>query len=477
VAAWPVLAAVTALRGGESAARNSFHRSGYELLFVPLAPATKRLVKPILDTLLERLGDALGAGLVLVLVGALHLGAARLGFVVFVLAATEFGVILRVRRGYVATLSANLAARAVELDEVAHAVDDDATAREAVRSTLLDMREGELRKSMVESQLGRSLMKSLRIELPAPAAPAVAADAPVTAPPRPTPRRFEDPVLQTIEDLASADATRARAALERWDRRDKRPLPFVVALLARADLHKDATRALARAGDRFAGSLADHLDDPDEPFDVRRRLPRALAACQSPKALGALTRALRDGRFEVRYQAAAALERIAAHAGKRPPEAAVWAAVRDELKKTRAVWEAQRLVDEDDDDPLADVVGRRGAHGLRHVFRLLGLVLDPKPLALSYRAVLADDAQFRAVGLEYLENVLPKDVRAALWPFIGDERKVPPARASHRTLERVVEDLEATGALSRPLPKRSPAGDGAERAATTLSSAPPQESD
>ncbi len=456
VAALPGLWSAAVLRGGENAMRNSFHRAGYELLFVPLSPASKRVVKPILDTLLDRLGDAVGAGLILLLVSVFHLSAARLALAVFVLAALELVVIPRVRRGYVATLSSNLAARAVELDEVAEAIDDDATAREAVRSTLLDMRAEDLRRSMVQSELGKSMMRSLEIDDPdfVERAREAVSSGPPQASPRPPARLFDDPVVQLVADLASDDSARARAALERWDRRDKRPLPFVIALLAREDLHRDATRVLARAGDRFAGSLADHLDDPDEPFDVRRRIPRALAACQTPKAVGALTRALRDGRFEVRYHAASALERIVAHSGKRPAEATVWAVVREEVKKSRAVFEAQRLLDDDDDDLLAETVGRRGAQSLRHVFRLLGLVLDPKPLALAYRAVVGDDKQFYGVGLEFLENVLPKDVKKALWPLIGDERRAPPERPSARTLERVIEDLEASGAMSRKLPKR-----------------------
>ena len=35
--------------------------------------------------------------------------------------------------------------------------------------------------------------------------------------------------------------------------------------------------------------------------------------------------------------------------------------------------------------------------------------------------VPSDDPAFRAVGLEYLESVLPEDVRRALWPLIGDD--------------------------------------------------------
>jgi hypothetical protein len=462
---FPALPAATALRGGENAVRNSFHRAGYELLFVPLPAALKRATKPVLDALLERLADAAGAAVVLVLVTLLAYPSTSLAWLIIALAATQVWLAMRVRRGYVETLSSNLLARAVELDEVARAADDDATARAALRSTLLGKDHADLRKTLTRSQLGLSLMKSLHLEVPkqlqalkksqvlsAGQSSAAAAQRALTGP--------SDPVVELVRELGDPSPAVVRAAVGRWDRKDKRPVPFLIRLLAREELYKEVTAALARAGDRIAGTLVDHLHDPDEAFAVRRRLPRALAACQGAVAIDGLVRGLCDRRFEVRFHCAAALERIQhANEAKRPPAEPVWAALRDEVKKSRSMWEAQRLLDDPDeptpDTPgLAGVVQRRGAHSLQHVFRLLSLVLEPKPVEMSYRAVRSDDPTFRAVGLEYLENVLPVDVRSALWPLIGDDDEAPPLSTSGRSMQEVLQELAASG-LAIPAPSAS----------------------
>jgi len=76
--------------------------------------------------------------------------------------------------------------------------------------------------------------------------------------------------------------------------------------------------------------------------------------------------------------------------------------------------------------------------GLSHVFALLSLVIEREPLQIAYWAVLADDAALRGTALEYLENVLPEDVRRVLWPYVGT-RPSPPAPS--RTRQHLVQDL------------------------------------
>jgi TLC ATP/ADP transporter len=457
----PILWAAAVFRGGENAVRNSFHRAGYELLFVPVAPASARVAKPILDTLLERVADGIGAGIVLLLVGALHVSAPRLSWLVMVLGVLGYYTVGRIRRGYVETLSVNLAARAVELDDLARAADEDATLREAIRSTLLDVRHDALRRTMNQTMLGRSLMMSLHLDPGAVALdPGVSPLDPVAtarlAPPVTLPLAGAapaSPALSVLQDLASADPVIALRGIAAWDRKDRRAVPFLVDLLANDIVRLAAAKALGDAGDRIVGTLADVLDDATESFAVRRRVARIFGESTSDVAARALVRALADPRFEVRYQAALALERRVAVGGRKPPRPEpLWQAVRAEMKKSRAMWEAERVLDEADaatGDPLHGLVKKRGAHSLRHVFRLLGLLLDAKAIELSYRALDEPDLQFRAVGLEYLENVLPADVRIALWPLIGDDEP-PPVSKSGRALEQVMRELAASGAAARP---------------------------
>jgi hypothetical protein len=107
-------------------------------------------------------------------------------------------------------------------------------------------------------------------------------------------------------------------------------------------------------------------------------------------------------------------------------------------------------------------VEKRGAHSLRHVFRLLGLALDGKALELCHRALGAGDPQFRAVSLEYLENVLPADVRRALWPLIGDDPDLPPLSKTGRSIEEVMRELTASGMSLRLTSEVRPARAGTD---------------
>ena len=61
VQGWP---AITALRGFDAVVRNSLFRSGYELLFVPMDARTRNRAQAVLDVICDRVGEAVGSGLV-----------------------------------------------------------------------------------------------------------------------------------------------------------------------------------------------------------------------------------------------------------------------------------------------------------------------------------------------------------------------------------------------------------------------------
>jgi hypothetical protein len=60
-------------------------------------------------------------------------------------------------------------------------------------------------------------------------------------------------------------------------------------------------------------------------------------------------------------------------------------------------WESRRLLD-------------------AHVFTPLALVLPTEPLRIAFRGWHTDDPALRGTALEYLENVLPHQIRDRLWP-------------------------------------------------------------
>jgi hypothetical protein len=69
---------------------------------------------------------------------------------------------------------------------------------------------------------------------------------------------------------------------------------------------------------------------------------------------------------------------------------------------------------------LAAEDNAQASQSLGHVFTLLALVLPAEPLRVAFRGLHSDDQRLRGTALEYLESVLPRDVRDLLWRFLED---------------------------------------------------------
>jgi hypothetical protein len=233
-------------------------------------------------------------------------------------------------------------------------------------------------------------------------------------------------VLSGIADLRSGRPERVRRVLRDRETPDAALVPHLIPLLARSDLYLDVLRALRRLAPRVTGQLLDALLDPATELPVRRRLPRVLKACANQRALDGLCLGL-DPSLEVRTQCARALVALTRTPDLHRPAETAFAAARREL--------------EAGPDPSLD-----------HVFTLLSLALDREPLELAAWALQGQDAALRGTALEYLENVLPHDVRAALWPHVGAASGPGGARPRHELLaelRKAVEGRAGRGQLRR----------------------------
>jgi hypothetical protein len=422
--ALPGLVTAAINRGIESILRNSLYRSGYELLFTPIPSREKRTVKGIIDVGCDRLGDALGGGLILLVLALAPGGAVSLLCgATLVLALAAFLIARRLQVGYVRTLERNLVRRAVELE-------------------LDDLRDNESRTILLHT-IGSSGATDLREHLRAARAAAKADDETQAIVPPAAATRSHDPVVAALEDLRSGSVERIRARLTQ-PAIDRVLAPQIIALLAMDDVADAAVRALRLLGDPIAGQLADALADPTQDFAVRRRVPRVLAMLSSERAIHGLVDGLSDARFEVRYQCGRALSRVHTRdSGRAIPADRIWSAVLREVQVDRAVWKGQRLLergDDRDDAPFVDAFLRnRSNRSMEHLFTILSLVLPMQPLQIAYRGLLTDDEALRGTALEYLESILPSQVREAIWPFLEDTRgQHHPARPREEVLDELL---------------------------------------
>ncbi|WP_437925536.1 hypothetical protein WMF37_41815 [Sorangium sp. So ce291] len=462
----PRLWAASIVRATEAVLRNSLFRSGYELLYTPLAPDQKRSIKTLIDVGFDRIGTAAGSGLAMVLLllspgGSLPL---LLG-----LGTAAAGVTLlftpRLHRGYVAALEGSLRSGAVSLDP-ANVVDAttrrtlsgtvDALSRDKVLAELAALRKG----AAARPDAGRAPARdgertsyagvpiSARAPLSGPAPGREPGDGPRAAagdgrlPDGPLSARTAsaalaaDPVLATVADLRSGDLERVRRALAREP--DPALVAHMIPLLERDGLISDALRALRAVAQRATGQLLDALLDPSLSVAVRRRIPRVLQACPTQRAADGLMLGLADERFEVRYSCGVALARLLQ---QRAPihlrrEDVIEAATR-EIEIDRRVWDAQppNAAPAGEAPPAERLLVERTSRSLEHVFRVLSLCLEREPLEIAYRALHADDAHLRGTALEYLENVLPSPIRDSLWPYLGARPTAPAAPVEPRAAE------------------------------------------
>jgi hypothetical protein len=380
------LAGLTVLRGIEVVLRGSLFRSGYELFFTPVSSADKRAVKSIIDVGGERLGDALGSGIVAALLLLSWSGKFTILGAAILFSCAGVALARRLERAYVRALETSLARQSSGMEE-----DEEPLG---------------LYDSMV-MPAGQLLVETPLQE------PGYAA------------MLHRHPELQQLLDLSSADEGRVIHTLSAIDT----PHPIICHQLVRL-LASDAYAFLAmdklrKVAARNVGLLADCLLDQEESFAVRRRLPLILAGSQSQRALYALVEALSDPEFQIRFRSANAIGQLLVDQPRLHLDTErIWGVLGAELQVSREVWERRRLLGADSPDENSEAPGEAS---LEYLFALLRLLLPRETVSRAYRALQADDRHLRGTALEYLQTVLPANTWKLLNGLISDRIVKPGA--------------------------------------------------
>jgi hypothetical protein len=358
----PSFGGVVVTRAGESIFRGSWFRSSYELFYTPIPAAEKRAAKSVVDVAFDRLGDAVGGGLVrlAVLLTPLSSSSTILGLAI---GASAASIVLasRLNRWYIRLLERSLVKQADGMDVSPTA--DDAT---------------------------RKVLRRIRHDADQ-AARDVQTGSPIVAP------GALDPELADILRLRSRHRDRIVEVLSREDGLSAALVPHAIPLLACEPVADYAFFALRKVAEERIGQLSDALLDPAQEPAVRRGLARVLSVCVSQRAADSLILTLEDSRFDVRSQAARSL---AAIIEKNP-------LVRVDREPVYAAVLAEVKLGQDPADQR-----------LSHVFSLLSLVLPREPLQIAYRGLQSNDRRLRGTALEYLESTLPPHLRAGLLPLL-----------------------------------------------------------
>lgn len=378
----------------------------------------KRSTKMLIDVGARRIGAAIG-GLLLSGVLALTLSPTSLLFaVVGVMCLVTIGLSMRLDRGYITVLERALLSHQPSADPLGGV--EDGLSCSVLQQTLANLDLADL-----DPDASRMLRSQFPIERP-------------VSKPAATRQSSSDRIASRWLVLRSGDISRVSAALAAPMRPEL--VAEVIRLVAWDEVSDQALAALQPVAHQHTGQLCDALLDPDEPFAIRRHIPRVLAHGHPERAMDGLLRALSDRRFEVRYQCSRALARLHQRCRLDIPETRVRDLILTEVAVEAPVWKSRTLLDDDEADGEIDAFLRaRSGRSLEHVFRLLSFTLPAEPLWVAFRGLHTDEAQLRGMALEYLDNVLDPKINAALWPHIdGKPTTNDPSRSSSAVLDQLM---------------------------------------
>lgn len=421
---WPA----TIARGLEAVFRGSLFRAGYELFYTPMPTQDKRAAKSIVDVGFDRMGDAVGSGLVSLL---LNLGPAvanpAILTVSILVALGGLYVATRLQGAYIDALEHGLRERGGELAALEDV--NNSVALTGFADSLTVLEAGKISRApaseLPSTVSRRNAVRNKRpITAPpsTPSAPATVSGAAVSGPST----ILSDTVLQQIATLRSGNPDRVVNFLQSGQHVRGYLIPHLIALLGWDKVSAEVIEALRRCAEQHTGQLTDALLDESTDFAIRRRIPRVLSVVSTPRVAAGILQGLNDRRFEVRYQCGRAL---AAMMTRNPylkfNADEVYGAIRKEVAVSRPVWESHRLLDrsEDPESPelLDEFLRERTNRSLQHLFTLLALIHPPEPLRIALHGLHADDPQLKGTALEYLESILPTDIRTRLWPLLDNE--------------------------------------------------------
>lgn len=183
-----------------------------------------------------------------------------------------------------------------------------------------------------------------------------------------------------------------------------------------------AVEALAAFGDRIVGTLRDALVDPEMPQDVRREIPAVLQSIGSRAAQAVLTESVMDKDVVLRYRCIAALNKLGQLHPDRPVdrkiiESVLAAEILGHYRSYQVMGTLSRNLS-DSAEPVRQGLRESMEKETERIFRLLKMLYPEHDLHSAYVGLQSSDPMVHDNALEFIDNVLPPEIRAVLMPVI-----------------------------------------------------------
>ena len=206
--------------------------------------------------------------------------------------------------------------------------------------------------------------------------------------------------------------------------RDQEFVQWLLAKLTESEFRADARRALAAFGKEILVTLDGLLSDQTLDLSLRANIIRVFTHVPSQQAVDMLTSNLMQADPLLRYHLVKALNKLRANYPRlRFPHENVDAALIEETKsyyEAAQILQIQRHIQKENaaDHLLTKAVIEKQDENLELIFRLLGLRYSPKDMFNAYGAIVSHEEKVRANAVEFLDNVLQKDLKKYVFPIL-----------------------------------------------------------
>ena len=234
--------------------------------------------------------------------------------------------------------------------------------------------------------------------------------------------------------LDDSDAEVVGAAIRAVGKLRKRSLiPRVIKRLAQPTVADVAVAVFAGMGDAVAGTLRDHLVDPDTPVEVRREIPGVLQAIATPAAQFVLLESVLDSDSIVRHRIITALNKLGQiypdrRVDRRLIETVLGAEIMGHYRSYQVLGTLGARLDADA-DPVVQRLKESMQQEAERVFRLLNILYPGNDMHSAYVGLTTGDPVVHDNAIEFLETVLSPQLRELIVPLF--DRGVSPAQRGH----------------------------------------------
>lgn len=188
----------------------------------------------------------------------------------------------------------------------------------------------------------------------------------------------------------------------------------------------EASRALSDFGSGYVGTMGDMIRDRAGDRATRIRLCRVLGRIPTQECVRTLLSALDTVETELRFYVIKALNSLRAHHGvlsfdSRP----LGAALASESEWYYGILRALTAAAPTPTNTSASTLLRRALEeekraSVERIFRLLGVVYTQQDIYGAYVGLTSGDKERRANAIEFLDNVLHRDVKRLVMPIVED---------------------------------------------------------